>query len=97
MVSVQAFGKSVRVSAVIDEIFEQTGDHMLVMSRRDALRAASEEVLSRSTLDDFKNRALHRSKGMLNKFAQARLEKERKAAHTHGEYIDSNSHQFMHY
>jgi len=93
---VQPFNKSLRLSAVIDEIFDQTGDHMLVMSRRDALRAAGEEVLSRSTIDDFKDKALKRSKGMLNKFQRAKLEKE-KAAHTHGEFIDPSSHQFMHY
>jgi len=99
VVPVQAFGKSLRLSAVIDEIFQQSEDSMLVMSRRDALRAAGEEVLSRSTINEFKDKALQRSTGMLNKFEIAKKKKANahKREHAHGEFLDPNSHQFMHY
>ena len=67
--AVQARSKTSRLDSVIDEIFQQTDNKMLVMCRRDAIRAAGEEVLSRSGINEFKAVAYRRSNGMLLKQA----------------------------
>ena len=59
--------KSVRLSHAIDELFATSNSHTLVMSRKDAQRAAGEEVLSRSEASEFRDVALKRSNNMINK------------------------------
>ena len=84
------YSKSYRLASVIDDVFKHSDtSHMLVMCRRDALRAAGEEVLSRSTVEELKEKALKRSRDMLRKF-DARKRK-------HGQEIDPATHALINY
>ena len=68
-VEVTPYTKSLRLSAAIDVLYDQSPASTLVMCRRDAQRAQEEETLSKSLHDEFRDIALKRSKGMLEKFA----------------------------
>ena len=56
--------KSVRLSLNIDMLYERSPAKMVVMARKDAIRAAEEEVLSRSSFDELRSKALSRSQKM---------------------------------
>jgi hypothetical protein len=68
-VEVTPYTKSLRLSAAIDVLYDQSPASTLVMCRRDAQRAQEEETLSKSLHEEFRDIALKRSKGMLEKFA----------------------------
>ena len=57
--------QSVRLGHAIDSLYERSSANVVVMCRRDAQRAAGEEVLSRSTVEDLRSKALKRSQEMV--------------------------------
>jgi tetratricopeptide (TPR) repeat protein len=56
---------SVRLAHAIEAIYERSPANVVVMCRRDAQRAAGEEVLSRSTLEEMRSKATKRSEEMI--------------------------------
>ena len=56
---------SVRLSHAIEAIYERSPANVVVMCRRDAQRAAGEEVLSRSTVEELRSKATKRSEEMV--------------------------------
>ena len=56
------YTKSMRLASAIDVLYEQAPTSMVVMCRRDALRAAAEQVLERSPHKKIREAATKRAK-----------------------------------
>jgi len=75
-VAIKPYSKSLRLEQAIEVLYEQAPSSMVVMCRRDAHRAASETILSRSSHKRLKALALQRSKVFRSKLSLSRSQEQ---------------------